>query len=51
MVICTRGSLLFPGDAEIKPEHRGVQTWTVHRENDEWPIESYQNTRLWKFQK
>ncbi len=46
VIIRTRGGLIFPGELEVAPERRGVQTWTVHREGDQWLVVSYQNTRV-----
>lgn len=41
----TTGGILIPGEKEVPPERRGIQTWVATKAADGWPA-AYVNVRI-----
>lgn len=43
--VITLGGILFPGQTEVQPEWRGIQSWVVVRHGSTWKARLFHNTR------
>lgn len=45
-LVHTTGAILLPGDTEIRPERKSIQTMVATKQNDYWLFTAFQNTRI-----
>jgi uncharacterized protein (TIGR02246 family) len=45
-VMITEGGVVFPGEAEVPSERFSIQTFVLTKQDGQWLIEAFQNTRI-----
>lgn len=45
-LVYATGAILLPGDTEIQPDRKSIQTMVATKQNDHWLFTAFQNTRI-----